>query len=182
MDDLRAKSIRDDKKRIEMKTKMNPASASDFVEINPKFIGIWMVTEDCEKHELWPVTLTIEPQSDQGGRITIRRGDLDPSPFNYPLERFGPDQLGEVYKTITEVTVLGGGRTVVLASIWNRIPPSPPNLATFLSTYTLDNENQLTFQKFGYTSFDDNGSMIIKPYKDYFPNNYRCIYRRLDGL
>ena len=52
------------------------------------------------------------------------------------------------------------------------------NIAILVKTYELTDSGNLIFEKYGYTTYEDDGVLKFSKYADFEPGNYHCVLSR----
>lgn len=148
--------------------------------VTEDFIGTWEQTENCDVPEVMKGPVIIRKSPEKSGLIEIR--------WNHSKEFSAMNGVGafnysdfedKKYRISLDTEVYDEGKVLVTATIWKLKQGDSKNLAMIMKKYHLETKDQLIYEKFGYTSFEEKGKFQLKPYSNWFPKNYRCVMTRI---
>ena len=152
--------------------------APSFVKVSDQFVGTWKQSKNCQVHETMKGIVKIQKTAANSERLEVQWVGREFSPFNGVGKIDYIDFEKRSYQVSSDVETFDDGNTVVLASIWKRTEGDKKNIAVIMKRYHLNQKDELIYEKFGYTAFEDDHRVRLKSYSEFFPNNYRCVMTR----
>lgn len=158
----------------------NTVIHSSAVPVPDEFIGSWKSTEVCHLPDTYPHELTITRKDGSGGMLEITWDKRSTKPFNTGFKLIENDSDDISYQILTEVEYFEKRKRLVTGMIWKEMDEDEhgKNIAIMVKTYELTEDGNLIFEKYGYTTFEEDGALKFLKYAEFEPKNYHCVMSR----
>jgi hypothetical protein len=147
------------------------------LSLSSGMIGAWKKTADCKLHSGIKGQFTIRKENEL---FRIQWDGYSAMPLGNLGDKTEKDTQGNLYRTISHSEVFNEGKRLVMASIWKNATGEPvdSNIAVIMTTYQLQNDGTLVYEKYGYSAYSEDKGSVIKSYSELVPGNNRCIFRK----
>jgi len=153
---------------------------SSVVPVPDEFIGSWKSTELCHLPDTYPHELTITRKDGSSDMLEITWDSRSTKPFNSGYKLIEKDSNDISYQILTEVEYFEKRKRLVTGMIWREMDEDAvgKNIAIMVKTYELTGDGNLIFEKYGYTTFEEDGELQFLTYAEFEPKNYHCVMSR----